>query len=150
MRRSAWARFEVVTEALALVRLFPHVAKHRKKIVGQHVAGVSEQEFCDYLRKASQSGHEITATGLLRVHAKATARRTETSPTRNDRTPINSAASGPQESIAELKNHCQLLTNILRPIYETEQVELQRSERRIIGRLLSEMQQLLTELSSTW
>jgi hypothetical protein len=55
-----------------------------------------------------------------------------------------------QEMLEELVNHCKLLGDILRPIYEEAGLELKRGEKRVLGRLIGEMTGLIVQLKKTW
>jgi hypothetical protein len=46
----------------------------------------------------------------------------------------------------ELENHCKLLDNVLRPHYQGAETQLKRPERRIVGRLLPEVIELVQQL----
>jgi hypothetical protein len=46
----------------------------------------------------------------------------------------------------ELENHCQLMDNVLRPLYEGEENKLSRSGQRILRRLLPEVIELVQQL----
>ena len=47
-------------------------------------------------------------------------------------------------------NHCKLLGDILRPIYEDAGPELKRGEKRVLGRIIGEMAGLIAQLKRTW
>ena len=47
-------------------------------------------------------------------------------------------------------NHCRLLGDVLRPVYDGAGPELKRGEKRIVGRLIGEMGSLITQLRKTW
>ncbi len=48
--------------------------------------------------------------------------------------------------IEELGNHRTLLANVLQPMHTGEDLSFKQSERRIVVRLLNEMEELLGEL----
>ncbi len=129
------------------------ISRHQSKR-WQSVASVSERDFSKYLREANDLGRELTSAGLLRIARKANEQSRSSQGGRVDTvetesiTPVDHSA--PNEMIVELMNHCQLLANVLRPVYQDGELEFKRSERRIIGRLLSEMQALIGQLKNEW
>lgn len=117
----------------------------------QYVATVTEAEFCEYLKAMNNQNREITSAGLLRVARKklGTPQSVCSGPAR--RAPQRPAIVGtPEELIFELINHWELLGNVLRPVYEEGNFELKRAERRVVGRLIGEMGELLNQLRKIW
>lgn len=117
----------------------------------QHIACVSEAEFSKYLKSMIDQGREITSAGLLRVAGKARAAPCpfqSSSDCEPAAVPVTNRAA--EELFEELANHCQLLGSILRPMYEEGKPELKRGEKRVIGRLIGEMSDLITQLKKTW
>jgi len=53
----------------------------------------------------------------------------------------------PDDAMAELKNHYDLLDEILRPIYLGTSSKLRSGERRVLGHLMSEIGVLIKQLS---
>jgi hypothetical protein len=113
----------------------------------QRVATVTEKEFCGYLRAMNDQYREVTSAGLLRLARKDRARpRTSRPLVSGDAAHRGHEAEGSHELIIDLANHCQLLTDVLRPLYENDSVELERGSKRVVGRLLREMSQLIAQL----
>jgi hypothetical protein len=116
----------------------------------QLIASVSDDEFGKYLTDTAGDGREITSAGLLRIASKHTSEprsglRTEFATTIS----VGADNRAPHEALEELRNHCHLLADILRPIYETPNGELKRGEKRVIGRLIGEMTVLIAQLAKT-
>lgn len=118
----------------------------------QHLAAVPEKEFQNYLKSAQAEGRELTSAGLLRLAASLRHvnghRRTVQATRKANAEPI---AEVNGESIvadlaAELSNHRELLSQILRPVYEDGDATLKPSEWRMISHLLREMEELLEQL----
>jgi len=110
----------------------------------QKIASVANEDFERYVKASYDLGTELTAAGAIRLAVSKRKSNGEVNPATR-RSPLAKCA-GHEEIIAEMTNHCQLLTDILRPIYEGEAMELQRGERRVTGRLLREMQMLIGQL----
>lgn len=114
----------------------------------QYVASVSNDEFANYLQDMIGKGREITTVGLLRF-----ARKTQTKPRRQS---VISEVSQdgdlrvPDELLMELANHCRLLADVLRPVYEEAAIDLRKAERRIVGRLIGDMSEIIRQLTKTW
>ena len=144
-------------------------------------AAVPEAVFEQYLRVANELGHDVTASGLLRLaRAAAGARnghqRTESACVKSNGSPSQSCdpdvsdlfclnRAGPQASpsvglvsdgrirelFVEVANHRDLLADILAPICEGRRnLSLPLSQRRIIARLLSDIQGLIRRLERMW
>jgi hypothetical protein len=114
----------------------------------QHVASVTDEEFSRFLQDTIDRGGEITSAGLMRI-----ARRAQARPRRRpveDAVYSDSDTSVPNELLVELTNHCQLLAEVLRPVYQEAALDLRKVERRVIGRLIGEMTGLISQLSKTW
>jgi hypothetical protein len=130
-------------------------------------AAVPEAVFEQYIAAANKLGQDITAQGLLRLERVLASRRTKEQPretgvrNRNgkvgdtyaaksfpphDRSPA--ARSDDQDSAdeiyAEMKNHRRLLEEILKPFCNSENSILQRSEKRLVLRLLVEIEDLIS------
>lgn len=117
----------------------------------QHVASVSAAEFSKYLKDTIDQGREITSAGLLRVASKgrATPRQIQSS-SYSEVVGVPVANRAAEELFEELMNHCRLLGDVLRPVYEGIGPELKRGERRVVGRLIGEMSGLIAHLRKTW
>jgi hypothetical protein len=117
----------------------------------QHIACVSDAEFSKYLKNMTDQGREITSAGLLRIAGKG---RTTPRPFQSSFSPevVGTPAANrlAEELFEELMNHCRLLGDILRPIYEGAGPELKRGEKRVVGRLIGEMSVLMAQLRKTW
>jgi hypothetical protein len=117
----------------------------------QHIASVSDAEFVRYLKSMVDHGREITSAGLLRLAAKGQSVPRSTPSSLMQSTGSQRARSGSaEEMLEEMVNHCKLLGDILRPIYEDGRLELKHGERRGVGRLIREMTLLIVELKKTW
>jgi hypothetical protein len=110
----------------------------------QFVASVSDDEFSAYLAETTGQGREITSAGLLRVARRLQSK--SNSPRRKTAQGVLSTARPHADVLAELGNHLQLLCDVLRPLYEEVEVELRKAEKRVVGRLLREMKELLDQL----
>jgi hypothetical protein len=117
----------------------------------QHIASVTDAEFVRYLKSMVDQEREITSAGLLRIAVKGQSvpRGTPSSFTQDTSPPPVKNGSA-EEMLEEMVNHCKLLGDILRPIYEDGRLELKHGERRGVGRLIREMTLLIVELKKTW
>jgi hypothetical protein len=117
----------------------------------QRIASVSDAEFARYLKNMADEGREITSAGLLRIPVKgqSVARGTPASRAQ-DLSPWPAKNGSAAEMLEELMNHCKLLRDILRPVYEDAGPELKRGEKCLVGRLIGEMTSLIGELKKTW
>lgn len=114
----------------------------------QRMAAVPEDVFRKYLCTIAEQQREITSAGLLRLSLNRALRKPphpafphcETTPH-----PMR-AGDPPEEILQEVINHCQLLAEVLRPLYEGGPAELKTGERRVVGRLIREMSELLAQL----
>lgn len=144
-------------------------------------AAVPEAVFEQYLSMANELGHDVTASGLLRLARAATDgrnghKRTESACVKSNDTPDQSCdpdvsdlfrlnRARPQAStsaglvsdgrvcevLVEVANHRDLLAGILAPICEGRRnPSLPLSQRRIIARLLSDIQGLIRRLERMW
>jgi hypothetical protein len=117
----------------------------------QRVAAVSDAEFGHYLKWTADQGREITSAGLLRIAAKSRETSRSGPPSVIQATDSKAAKNcSAEEMLEELVNHCRLLGDILRPIYEDAGIELKRGERRVLGRLIGEMSKLVVQLKKNW
>ena len=117
----------------------------------QHVSSISERDFRQYLKAATALGQEVTSAGLMRIAKKPrvvpTKKTTKKKRGSASLAQSRNGASAPHEQISELMNHCQLLSEVLRPVYEESEIVLKRAEKRIVGRLLAEMAELIRQLN---
>ncbi|MEQ8619028.1 MAG: hypothetical protein RIB44_20835 [Lacipirellulaceae bacterium] len=118
----------------------------------QLVASIPNDAFEQFVKEKNRSHQEITAAGLYHLARKLRSLKGSRS-CRADherRYPVLSSPSTPLELrdlIEELSNHRGLLAELLRPLYaDGDEIVLQKSERRVVGRLLVEMEELLGEL----
>jgi hypothetical protein len=117
----------------------------------QHIASVTDAEFVGYLKSTVEQGREITSAGLLRIAVKGQSVPRSTPSSFTQGTSLRPAKNGSaEEMLEEMVNHCKLLGDILRPIYEDGRQELKYGERRGVGRLIREMTLLIVELKKTW
>ena len=144
-------------------------------------AAVPEAVFEQYLSVANELGHDVTASGLLRLARAADDgrnghQRTESACVKSDGSRGQSCdadvsdlfflnRAGPQAStsaglvsegrirevLVEVANHRDLLAGILAPICEGRRNQsLPLSQRRIIARLLTDIQGLIHRLERMW
>jgi hypothetical protein len=141
----------------------------------QREAAVPEPIFKKYIATANKLGQDITSQGLLRLdrvlhrhhcdpntlHSENGVDLNNGSRDRRQRRPDKAADRPPiagaddrrdsiPELLEELTNHQNLLAGILRPHYAAESETFKCSERRMIARLLEEIQVLLTCLPKLW
>ena len=127
----------------------------------QREAQLNDDVFEEYLRRKRAEGGEIVAADVLRLvklqsnkrasangntrAARANAKRSSPPGKRTRENPVSQA---PLQNfvLQELKNHCQLLDDILRPIYSGTSSKLRSGECRGLGHLMMEIQALLTQL----
>lgn len=116
----------------------------------QSVASVPDKEFEQYLKASNDLGKEVTSAGLLRIAKKTPNPRVDNRPdyasARQSSPTQTHNAGGVDELILEMTNHCQLLASVLRPLYEGGELQFKRGERRVVGRLLGELSELLKQL----
>jgi hypothetical protein len=113
----------------------------------QRIASISDDEFDKFLNDMNDQSREVTSAALLRIafrrslktHARANG-------PQNQIIRLRRRNESPYESLAELMNHFSLLGNILRPLYEDNGHELKRAERRVVGRLIVEIGDLISQL----
>jgi hypothetical protein len=117
----------------------------------QHIASISEIEFSKYLKSMIDEGREITSAGLLRIAGKECRKpRPFQLSSTSDAVGVPVLNWAAEELLEELTNHCRLLGDVLRPVYEEAGIELKRGEKRVVGRLIREMTDLITQLQITW
>lgn len=117
----------------------------------QHIASVSDAAFSKYLKDTIDQGREITSAGLLRIAEKRRGTpRTAQSSSSPEAVPGLVESRAGEELFEELMNHCRLLGNVLRPVCEEGGPEMKRGERRVVGRLIGEMTELIVQLRKTW
>jgi hypothetical protein len=119
----------------------------------QRVAAFPEREFCEYFRKANELGVEATSAGLQRVAAPARICRDNgfKSPRcqNNDAALCDGVARPEAERaviLGELVNHFGLLSNVLRPLCDHQELQFERWERQVVGQFLDEMRDLFHQL----
>jgi hypothetical protein len=141
------SKFPRVTLKLNLAELG---ISRKQSMLWQRIASVSDREFVDYMRTADDRDREITSAGLLRRAVNSRDQRRGLPPTAvTPAKPVefaNDPKSDLRELIAELLNHCELLTRVLRPVFDDERHENERAEKRIVNRLLSEIPNLIRQL----
>jgi hypothetical protein len=142
----------------------------------QREAAVPEAIFEQYIAAANKLGQDITAQGLLRLervinrHQIAAEPKKTQSANGDDRRISRDTRIGTADEVAsrravygaderrepvrealeEMKNHRHLLAEILGPYCAAESASLSRSERRLIARLLQEMEALQSCLEQAW
>jgi hypothetical protein len=127
----------------------------------QMQARVPENIFQEHIKVTCNSGKEITSARLLRLAKQwSESRRTNAQAGVHNgerlkrHLPLSSngtsTPSNPvQDILDELRNHHQLLDNVLRPVYSGEATTLAAAERRVMRYLLLEIQQLLGRLEKS-
>lgn len=115
----------------------------------QHIASVSEAEFAGYIERMNTEEREITSAGLLRIAAKC---RPISDLQTTPHSPVQQPGDGTKgfalETLEELNNHFRLLANILRPFCDESGTVLQRGEKRIIHRLITEITDLVEQMKA--
>jgi hypothetical protein len=138
---------------------------HNQSARWQREAAVPETVFSQYLSKSNQLGRDITAQGLLRLahtlsergsnvqrsdngvaNGKAVHYQGERSGPRSGFVRQDNKIEMPDELIIEISNHRRLLEQVLRPYCETNASTLERSEKRLVLRLLTEIDDLIERL----
>lgn len=120
----------------------------------QRIAKVSEREFAEYVRLANEQELEVTSAALMRISACANgqvSRRLAKVSSRRRR--VSNKQPGDalvKDLICELSNHCELVGNIVRLRSDEGDSKFTNAERRIAGRLLSEMHDLLKQIDKEW
>jgi hypothetical protein len=119
----------------------------------QQQATVPERDFLNFLKVIREEGKEVTSAGLLRLaatlrhrHFVNKKRRLQRPRGEENTTSITAYRTPTSELLVELGNHRELLAQILRPLYEDGETILTSGERRMIRRLLGEMQELMEQL----
>lgn len=114
----------------------------------QRMAAVSEADFLAYLASMNEHGREITSAGLLRATCKKCQQNARST---NGAVSSNGHATkwNPEETFAELANHCQLLHDILKTSPETAKSELTASDRRIADRLVADIAKLAAHIKKS-
>jgi hypothetical protein len=116
----------------------------------QKLASISERNFESYIRTVKDHNRELTSAGLLRLAGKpASSIRSAAARPLTD-TNETSTREWPRESLAEMLNHFHLLGDVLRPVYEEQNVELKPAEKRIIRQLIGEIRELIEQLLKNW
>jgi hypothetical protein len=115
----------------------------------QQMASIAETKFCEYLEAMNCQSREVTATGLLRS-AKAGKDKPLCGPFLSDCEMMMTNHRRPVqvETVLELSNHVRLLTEVLRPVCASSNLQLAFPEVKVIGKLLFEMGELTRELTS--
>jgi hypothetical protein len=124
----------------------------------QMQARVPENVFREHIKVTCDAGKELTSARLLRL-AKQWAESRRANGRGHDHNGKgakhhdalrgdgrNSSLNSAVEILSELRNHHELLDNVLRPIYSGEATTLSAAERRVMRYLLLEIQQLLARL----
>ncbi len=130
-------------------------------------AAVPEAVFERYISAANKLGQDITAQGLLRLERMLASNRKKEQPREAAVRDRNGAVGGSctalpprgpslsahgngedsaHELYGEMKNHRRLLEEILKPFCNSENSTLQRSEKRMVLRLLAEIEHLMSRL----
>ncbi len=115
----------------------------------QQLASIAETTFCEYLAAMNCQSREVTGTGLLR-NAKAGKDRPLCGPFLSDCEMMMANHRRPVEVQAalELSNHVRLLTEVLRPVCASTNLQLAFPEVRVISQLLFEIGELTRQLTS--
>jgi hypothetical protein len=134
---------------------------HNQSARWRREATVSDAVFERYLAAANELGKEITAQGLLRLERLSRNDRSNVSPSefikraenrattpRNRATP-DTVAEQVRELFDEIKNHRSLLEKLLQPLC-SGQTSLASPEKRLVLRLLREVEDVVMALESLW
>jgi hypothetical protein len=133
------------------VRLDELGISRKQSMIWQTVASVSEKDFCEYLKTMNEQTQEVTSAGLLRLARKSNGQVGTVRLTSAGDIPAQSSCTAPHELLLELSNHCQLLGNVLRPVYEkNSEAALRPGERKVVGTLIREMSELIRQLRKIW
>ncbi len=120
----------------------------------QLVATLSEREFNGFLSKKKEGNEEITLAEVLRLarsrrdangHPDGKGVADPGSPCQ-----IARGTNSPHDVILELRDHYQLLSQILEPITASDESGLPLAEHRLTMRLLRETNTLLAQLERSW
>jgi hypothetical protein len=126
----------------------------------QREAAVPEDVFEKYVAEANSAAEEITAQGLLRLkrsrvvvppkggNGKCTA--PDDDPLRSNAELHSAQMDSVEDMLEELKNHCNLLEQILKPLWSGKRDEIQLADQRMMLRLLREMHELHERLVQIW
>lgn len=118
----------------------------------QQEAAIPERDFGQFLKSAQDSGHELTAAGLLRFARSLRQPRADPDSARPMVTPqllqLNHASEepSPSELLEELRNHLHLLAQLLQPLCDVGRTDFTTGQRRMVARLLKEMQEFVAQL----
>jgi hypothetical protein len=132
--------------------------EHNQSARWQREAAVPEEVFEEYVASAKKSGKDLTTQGLLRLErtlairqsarAAGKSARSRVDEQEAPRTPHSSShlardrPTTPSEIVYELQNHWKLLTSILKPVFDGQPDPLQPSERRLLTRLVLDIERL--------
>ena len=120
----------------------------------QKEATVPDDDFGQYIRAAAELGHEITQTGLLKIartFGRTRSRRKRSKPASVSSRQTIDVPPEPVLVIHELQNHRGQLANVLGDLCNGDGVvDLERAERRLVARILAEMEMFLSELERLW
>jgi hypothetical protein len=132
-------------------------------------AAVPEPLFERYVAAAKDLGRDITSQGLLRLHRIIVAEGSNgQSPTlagrrsnsfgshgapsidsvrfQNGGCLSESPTASMMDLVDEITNHCDLLSRILRPLYDEEASSIKPCERRMVARLFAEIQAIHSQM----
>ena len=123
----------------------------------QRLAVIPTTEFEQFVANCNQLGEELSESAALRFarslqEESTQAPRTYSRKRKPKRYEGKTAPDGPEYLIKELKNHRRQLANLLQPVYENtnDEIELTSGERKFVGRALADMDELLRELELMW
>jgi hypothetical protein len=121
----------------------------------QIIASVPDAEFEQFVTRANEERKEITAAGVYRVARQLRSKRAKPSVNRCSRRP--SAVDvrllrleSPETLIEELRNHVDLLSQILAPLRVGRVEQIQAGERRAVGHLVNEIKSVIDEIEAAW
>jgi hypothetical protein len=116
----------------------------------QDLAAIAEHVFCEYLQSMSNQGREITYSGLMRIVRNRKTKQEVALPVVSvAHLASRSCHRNSDERLFELTNHLALLSDVLRPLFESEDRRLWQSEKRIASRLLAEIGELIRQLNGS-
>jgi len=117
----------------------------------QLTASIPAVDFERFVKAKTDLGEELTTSGMYGL-ARKLCRKSVSGKSGSDKSKKNVSEiphtvtnSAHSEIVEELGNHRSLLADVLRPMYIGGDLSFKESERRVVERLLVEMEELLSE-----
>lgn len=115
----------------------------------QLMAQLQDSEFARYVQASNSVGQELTTAGLLRfAQARSAKKRPDENSEPSARRDQHRPRSRPRGPLDELREHCHVLSSILKPVYSNSQDALDDGQRRHVSRLLNEMRGFIERLEN--